>query len=128
MHDPEYAAAEFARFAEGVGLDLDVDDPEDKRALDKVRGYIAKGWITVSDDGGAATYSLRRPNPPFATATFTEPTGRNMKALDKASEGQNMTRLYAFVASLIGEPEASISKVRKADLEVLTSVARLFLG
>ena len=126
-HDPDFVQSELQRFADLVDVDLTVDDGEYTELLDNLREHIAKGIVIIEDDG-TAVYTMRRPDAPFEVAKFGEPTGRHMKALDKAGEGHNMARLYAFIAAMVGQPEKSLANAGKKDLGVLTDLARFSLA
>lgn len=136
QHDPSFIQKELETFAHGCGVELPVpkdptalteDEQADEAFLDRIRGFIGKGWLQV-DETGEATYTMRGKDVPFKTAKFVEPCGRDYRKMDQAPAGESNLRIELFLSSITGEPIQTFADVRKTDREVLIAIARFLLG
>jgi hypothetical protein len=130
----EVAVAEFDRFVEAMGLDLDdaAMDQDDKASLENEKGRILRairrGFMVVNDAGELVFTPQREKTPDKTPIRFREPTGATLMAIDRHKEGKNVHKLYAILADVAGCEQKRFALMAHADAAVCRAVASLFLG
>jgi len=125
----EFAEAEFERFAECMGLDVDEStlDGEEKSSLRESRAVFVKsvmaGRMTVNENGEPTVTTSEDKE-----LTFHEPRGGTLAQSDKAKQGQAYAKMFLIMAGLTKTSPTMFSSMRRRDLKICEAITLLFLG
>lgn len=128
----EVCEAEFLRFAEAMGLDVDQKgmDDEDKKsflvAKNRILGAMRDGGLVIDAEGRVVFTPIVGTNKD--PITFYEPTGAALIAMDQKKSGHDMAKGFAFLADMTKEPISRFVAMANRDLKVCQAVLGLFLG
>lgn len=127
----EVAEAEFNRFVEAMGLDVDPKDWTDedkqsfKEAKRKIIGAMESGHLTIDEDGQPVYRPQIGKTDPI---TFYEPIGSDLMAIDQAKKGANVSAAYKMLAAMTKTNAQLFSQMKNRDLKVCQALQALFLG
>jgi hypothetical protein len=128
----EVCEAEFTRFADAMGLDLDQShmDDDDKKSFREMQHRVFRAMergLLVIDEKGQAVY---RPeiDDGQGPLTFREPTGATFLSMDMKKAGHDQAKMMTFLGDITGQPPARFAKMMGRDLKVCQALLMLFLG
>lgn len=128
----DVAEEEFDRFCEAMDLDVDPKgmDDEDKKSFNDARRKLVRaielGRLAI-DEKGQPVYT------PYESAlktpiTFREPTGASLMAMDHKKKNHDVSKMFATMADMSGQPITRFASMLKRDLNVCLAVTNLFMG
>lgn len=130
----EVAEAEFERFCDEMGLDVDtsVMDDDDKKGIAVARGRFVKavraGRLSVDDEGVPTFIVKGADGDDPIEVTFPEPRGAALLASDRGKKGHDVAKMFLLMAQLTGKEAKFFSDMRQRDLSVCMAITNLFLG
>lgn len=138
--DKETARNEFDRWAGSWDIDTDTDDmtDDDREAYGVASGSlvraIRRGILSISEDG-TPTYTPRFANTEGAGAggdaaplEFKVPKGDAALSWDKHKDNQNVHKLNAYMARMVGKDPKFFARMDERDAKVCRAIVLLFLG
>ena len=120
----EVAEAEFDRFADCMGLDVDTTDmdPEDRTALNKQKGRIIRavqsGALVFNEDGEAIYTPQHKRSKNKDPLTFHERTGASLMAMDGKKKGHDVAKTYAVLADMCKVHPSTFAGLVGSDIKV----------
>lgn len=129
--EPDVAKAEFDRWVEAAGLDVDTKgmDEEDRKSLDLQRRRITlaiiSGQITIDEDG---LLSFKPSTGDTSLITFFEPTGASMMASDQRKKNHDVAKSIAIMADATRQNSERFAKMVARDLKICLAINNLFWG
>ncbi len=127
----EVAEAEFERFAAAMDFDLDAKamDEDDRKAFAATRRIIVRsleqGHLVVNEKG-EPIFTPQLDD--VAPITFFEPKGLSLIAMESRKKGEDVSKLFASLASMTKQHPSRFAKMSQRDLRVCMALATLFLS
>jgi len=127
----ELAEKEFFRFADSMGIDVDVDDMEhdDKQSFFNSKKIIIKaimfGSLIINDNGEPVFTPQRSEN--RDPITFYEPTGKSILSMDKRGKGQDVARMYEVLGEITKTHAQKFANLKISDLKICQTISIFFL-
>jgi hypothetical protein len=130
---PEFAEAEFERFAESMDLDVDPKgmDDDDRKSLDAGKRALVRALVDgnlVVNEQGEAIVVLRSEVDGIKQVKFPEPKGAAFLARDQKKTGHDVAKQFATMAEITGVPQQVFAKMLNRDVKLCLAVTLLFLG
>lgn len=128
----EVAESEFERFCDAMDIDtdpLEMDEEElkgfaaTKRALIK---SMCAGQLVI-DEAGRPVYTPRLGDN-RTPIVFSEPTGASYMAMDSKKKSHDVTKMYAAMADMTGQPIVRFSRMANRDIKVCQKIIVLFMA
>lgn len=126
--DADTAQADFERWVDAMGLDLEVDasfDAEDKKNLSQCKATVLKalgrGVLFVDQCGQMCLKTSSQ------TFTFRPPTGATMMATDRKGKDAEVLKTMTVLGELTGVHPKVFAAMPWNEVKVASAVMNLFL-
>lgn len=129
--DPETCEREFAKFIEGMDLDVDTKgmDDEDRGSFDVAKRIVMRAMSTahlVVNDQDEFVYTPKKGDE--SEIVFHEPKGASLMAQDHKKDGHDIAKTFAVLADITQQPAKRFSQMAQRDVKVCNAILVLFLG
>lgn len=130
----EVAEQEFESWAEAWEIDTDQDDFDEdelasfKSLKKKIVKAIMLGRAVVLNDGEEIQYTLKNARGEISQFLLVMPLGNAYTAMDKHKAAEYNKKQNQYIAAMIKQPPALLTKLSGIDLKFLQAVSSLFLA